>query len=759
MIKYQLPYKSIDESEWLLTIDLPTYSGDPITVSGVEGKSGILNYEGSVDEVWDNHLVNVTLTSELYNEGQIDVTELQLVEDRTVLVTLTRNGQIKFKGWLISDGMQYEFNNLPSTVQITATSGLNLLDGISYSGFGGELGQRVPLNFFRRILQNSNQLGIQLPIRWTPTVQQNITLEDAFTSSIWSANGQGYYNLNIKTDVITYVDCKYIIEGMAQSLKCRVIQIDGAWWVLGISESINDVLAYKECANYTGTPIITNHSISIVKNIGSDYLSIQNDSVLTVLPALSKIDVVYNQKQRTNIIPNGGQDEFILGSIPLHWSGETGLLYGQGIDITSQGGSSIELNNLTTEEKKYYLIGALPIDANVLYKTLTFGFSFMPLEGFKVDENGFIIWDDNNKIKVSIKYIVDDGSGNLVYYFLNEFGYWSSGGGLVGDGITIVSVTQTIDSVIVKFGGTASVIGQQYNLSYTENDDPNPSFDIYQTYTFTSSVPFATALTEIASSTGGTVVGDTIEYGVINPSNASAYFAGGAETPNYMYFSQENLKLNDAVAISYRGSSSFDMFIKDPGFLGLNAPKGVGRLSIEFFVRRGYLDTSVTPNVYRYTKMLLDDVWMNLEDNSDLYSIENTLTKNANKKEIGLNISSSFNGFYESNFMRNYSNSDTDWIFNDGVNQGSLTELYARSVMRSRYKPNFIYNGTISTRGKDWSFLNCYTINGLEGKRFIPLNPTYNTSRNEVSLIALEYVYDDIDMQVIHKGSKDEIND
>src|SRR5690606_20899767 len=109
------------------------------------------------DDIWDNPVINTTLTSEIYNEGQVDVMELQLIEDRQAIVTLTRNGLLKFKGFLISDGMQGQTGNyVPYNTRLTATSGLNLLSGIPYSGFGAELGQRTPLNFFRRILQNSN---------------------------------------------------------------------------------------------------------------------------------------------------------------------------------------------------------------------------------------------------------------------------------------------------------------------------------------------------------------------------------------------------------------------------------------------------------------------------------------------------------------------------------------------------------------------------------------------------------------------------
>lgn len=744
MIKYRLPYKSYDESDWLLTIDIPSYTGDPITISGVEGKSAILRYDGGVDDQWDSTLVNTILTSEVYNEDNIDITELQLVEDRTVIVTLTRNNDIKFKGWLISDGMQGNFTKSTHSIILTATSGLNLLKGITFSGVDNSLGLRTPLNFFRRILHASSNLGIQLPIRWTETVSQEYTLIlDAFEYSIWSANGQGFYYLNIKTGVRTYVDCEYIIKGFAQALKCRVIQCDGAWWILGIKESLSDYINFKECANYTGNPVITESNISALKNIGSDYISIYDDSVLTVLPALKAANVVYDHKQRKNIIPNGGQDEWSLGS-PLYWMGETGLLYSQDNDITGQGGYSVELNNLDNVEKKYYLNGALPIDANILYKKLTWGFSFVPLSGFPVDENGFIKWE-NNQIKTSIKYTVDIG-GVATDYYLNEFGYWGNKNSPANAQVTNVSFVSLSglyiyfdasknfyigDEVVIIFRRSGQT--ERYSIVFNETMDVESGINYIVTKIPNSSNPISPAnALNILNVTD-------------NPIN-NAYTQKTNDYYKYIYFSVDKLKLDDAAAVSYRGASNFDMFIVDPGDLGISGISGIGRLSIEFYIK---------PN----QKMLLDNVWMNIEENQDLYEVTNPSTNNANVKDVTLNISSAFSGFYESNFMRSYNTSDVDWKFSDGVNTGSLTELFARSMMRSRYKPSFIFNGTISTRGKDWSFLDNYTINGLEGKKFIPLNPSYNTSKNEVSLVCVEDRSDNIAMNVIHKGKNDEVND
>lgn len=738
MIKYRLPYKSYDEAEWLLTIDIPSYTGDPITISGVADNSAVLTYEGGVDDIWDNPVINTSLTSEIYNEGQVDVMELQLIEDRQATVTLTRNGLLKFKGFLISDGMQGQMGNyVPYNTRLTATSGLNLLSGIPYSFYGTN---STPRDVFNRILRGIDGLFIQIPIRWTPTVSQIETLGvDAFNDVIWSANGESVFNYNVKTGAYTYLDCFSVIKGLTQALQCRIVQDDGAWWVLGIKESLQDVITYKE---FNGGPV-TEHTREISKTIGQEYISINNDSVFTVSPALKTVSVIYDHKQRQNILPNGGQDEYSEAE-PKYWTGESGLSFNIGPDLTGQGGNSTELNNTSEQEKIYRLIGELPIDANVLYRRLTWGFSFMPISGFPVDENGFIKWF-GNEIKTSIKYTVDVG-GVVTDYYLNEFGYWGNKNSPAN--AQVVSVTWDFNfggNLIIQFDQLKNFfLGDEVIISFVRGG-------VIETYRipFEETMDVQSGTDYIASKiTNATTPNNwTVQInGVSNDVWNQAYTRKVNDYYKYIYFSVDKLKLNDAAAVSYRGASNLDMFIVDPGDLGISGLPGIGRLSVEFFIRPSQ-------------RLYLDEIWMQVDDNNDMYVVTNNATKNANDQEIRLNISSAFSGFKESNFMRSYNTSDVDWKFTDGLNIGSLTELYARSVMRSRYKASLIFNGTISTRGEDWSFLDTYNIGGMEDKKFIPVNPTYNTSKNEVYLIAIESRNDDVSMDIVHKGNRDDVND
>lgn len=741
MVKYRIPYKSFDNSDWLITIDMPLYDGDPIQVRGSADNAGTLYYEGGIDDVWDNPMVNVILNSVIINQGQVNVRELQRVNDRECIVVLTRNEEVRFKGFLDSREMQGSLSATPYTVTLSATSGLNLLEGITYVPFTDDLGTRCPLNYFRRILCHPENLGIDLPIRWTPTVSA-IAEEisgDAFVNALWSADDEGYMSIDIKTEEIIYKDCNYIIEGLSKALQCRVVQDGGAWWIIGINEHASDVISYKECVLSTGIPVITEHTRDSVQTIGDYYGLIHNDAAMTVSPALGRVTVIYDQDHRDNIIPNGGQDIWLPG-LPKWWEYQ-----GSGVnvitkdDLTGQGGFSAQVTNLGNQEAIYKFTGSLPVDANILYRKLSWGFTFMPIDGFRVDQNGTIDWK-NDRIKTSVKYTVYRG-GQVLEFFLNEFGFWSeknlepgawvsgydwhsSGGGtlsvifdqgrdfFVGDEVTILAMRDgNPEAYTIIFDAPMSV---QDGVNHVADQIPNAS-----------------------NSNAWTV--DL--FGVDNSTYNHAFSRKSFDYYRYIYFEVDNLAIDDVASINFRGNSGLDVYLVDPGPLNEDTPDGVGLLSVEFYIQPGKV-------------VVLDDVWMKFDDNSDKYIASVAGTSNTKSQEIRMNISSSFNGFYVSNLMRNYHSNDEDWLYSYKGQVGSLTELYARSVMMAKSKPRDIFEGTINTRGRDWSFLDNYRIDTFDGDKYIPVNPTYNTEKNEVKLYAIECSENAVTVDVKHEGTE-----
>ena len=216
----------------------------------------------------------------------------------------------------------------------------------------------------------------------------------------------------------------------------------------------------------------------------------------------------------------------------------------------------------------------------------------------------------------------------------------------------------------------------------------------------------------------------------------------------YIHFqTTDPLKLNvDAVAFNYQGAGSLENKIVDPGNVYLQPTPGAGLLSIEFIVQPGQ-------------DFVLDDIWMKLNSNRNVYRASYNDLGNNKSDDDALNISTSFSGFMGSNLMQRYSTSNIDWKYSDGIAVGTLTDLYAQALMRFRYRSSIIFEGSISTREKDWSYIDNYTIEGLEGKYIPCSNVSYNTEDNEVRLYAMQARNDNIQLTVEHFGTEDKEKD
>lgn len=737
MIKYTIPYKSYDETQWRVDIDIPGYTGDPIFVNGKADEAGIMSFDGTTDELWESPVINTNMLTTMVSTGQVDVREIQRAKDRQLRYMLYRNDELKFSGYLIVDNMQRIFNAPPFDVQISATCGLNLLSGIPYVGFGGELGTRIPLNYLRRILMSNVLLGIDIPIRWSMRLRNNNPLinGDPMTSLTWALTGEGFADYGTQAKY-----CDYIVEGICKALQCRIFQADGAWWILDIMEHMNDVVNYSECANSYGDPVITTHTRNIKKTIGIDYGFAREDSLFLIKPALSGAQVKYEQDQNENIIYNGSLDVLALGFFPLHWAKDSNVGFQKYDPITGRPGNAIELYLDSGTKGAFRMAQSLPIEANILYNTLSWGFSILPLGGFVTNEIGQIDWDQSS-LKVSVRYtILKDG--NPVDYFLNEFGYWWNqenattlqkfNYGFIVPPLTYFCVL-FYDNVLflpgdlAKFSFLRNGSIEYYEYTFTQNTSPDEAVTI-----FLNLIPNTQQLI------GQTGYRAFIIYDVTDVPENYARLTKTQDAIENIRITVANLKLNDIANVEFNGR--MEVKIPDPGILNASTNSAVGKLMMEFKIE----------GAQHY---VLDEIWMSVNTNSDVYKA--TLNDSAKVEEYSLKISSAFSGFYYSNFMRTWGKSNEDYLFKDTDGYvGSLTAQYARSIMKSRNMPLDIFNGTINTRGYDWSYLDNYDIVETDG-RFIPLTPTYNTERNEVNLIAIEGRNDsDLELNIVHLPSE-----
>lgn len=775
-VKYTIPYRSIDDTQWRVDILNDAYTDDPITVRGFGDNACTIEYDGGVDDPFDNPLVTSKAIIQLINHGEVDVDELQEANERDFIVEVYRNNSLKWKGYLITDNIQQPYLSTPYVMQLSAIDGLNMLEGITFSinnlpaPPGGAI--RCPLNWLRLVLFREQNLGLPLPIRWYVGLENVATEDDPMAGLItWSPYGEGiqageFIDGTGQVNTI-YQNCRYILEGLVKCMKgARIFQADGAWNVFPPIDIIGGSFTYNECDATLGLPIITQHTVDINRMVvgskepGGDYYFIREDSLLTVKPPLSRVDVEYDADRRENILPNGGMDLWSTGSL-LHWgfSDRTGDVPSieQFESLTGQPGQAVQLTNdgSATEEAEFTFVGGLPIDANLLFKRMTFGFTIMPTEfGFTYDGNEIIDWS-NNPLKLSIIYTLPIEGGTRDYY-LNEFGYWQWQGRGLDLGVLFVNVETTylgsnVNRQEIIFEGSPNV-GDVLQVGIRNN--PGGGYQWFSfTVTLTEEGNLELALDGLlAAITNTRIAGeqvnmdnpgrgrirfqDLINYGT--PSG-NTYKSGSTQEYQYIFPSVDNLAINDVASVVFQGKGgNNEILIPDPGLLDGQQDPAVGKMYVRFYVKPGQ----------RY---VLDDIWMRVEDNNDVYRA--SVASRGSSQTITLGISSSFSGFLVSNLMRSYHESNTDFLWTDGTTVASLTEHYTRAVMRWRYKSSKIFNGTINTRTKDWSFLEIYAFSGMEGRKFLPLNAKYNTETCEVNLVAMEGRNDGTGITVQHYAS------
>ena len=777
-VKYTIPYRSIDDTQWRVDILHDAWAGDAISVRGFGDSACTIEYDGGADDPFDNPVVSSKANIQLINQGELDMDELQLAGDRDFVVEVYRSNVLKWKGYLITDNIQQPYLSTPYVVQLSAIDGLNMLEGITFSGLGSVLSPpgadiRCPLNWLRLCLFRTQNLGLPLPIRWVIDLENVETEDDPIAGMMtWSPYGEGIiageYVDDFGSTQYIYQNCRYIVEGIVKAFGCRIFQSDGSWWVVRSNDILPQEITYKECEATLGVPAITTHSVDIGRGVVpqsepiGDYRFIKEDALLTVKPALGLVDVEYDSDRRENILPNGSFELVnTFNGVPLYWGfsvnpdarakikiyeDESTL---EPISIDGRGGKAMIAtyplfdDDPMGQDAEIRLDGGLPIDGEMLVKRFVMGFTIIPLKGFPFvsegDNKGEIVWDDN-PLKIKVLYAVDDGTGNSLSYYLNEYGFWQyfpTGGYL-----DITSGERAGNNYTYNFVGNP-MIGNSITLSFASQIDPNFKFfanymvdsstagnlyDTIQALTENWITPLMWSFSISVNSTYDVQLVATFTAPGDGPVYDGYAVSSGKDTilPDMSIpITVDKMHIGDIASIQFRGrGGNTEILLPNPGELNPPALPTIGKLFMWFYLKEGQ-------------EYVLDDVYIRVEENNDVYRVNSPVTGNNTSQRITMGISSSFSGFMVSNMMRSYHQSNRDFVWTDGTTEASLTEHYARQVMRWRYKPSRIFNGTINTRLQDWSFIHLYLIYGMESV-FLPLKARYNTELCEVDLVAME---------------------
>lgn len=462
MIKYQILYKDYDNVQWHINIETANYEGSIIAIRGVQGKAGVLSYAITDTDDPFSPYSQSTLSMSCYNEGQIDIRELQQGQDKDFIVTQYRETILKWKGYLKTEGVTRTLLSAPYTIELSAICGLAMLDDIPYNHIPlagvTSTESRIPINYIRSILFYN--LGIILPIRWTNNLQCTaFTGQDVFAGSVqWATDGQGYVSYQSTTDgdVAQPQTCGYILEGFLRSMQCRIYQAKGQWVIRRIPDISNAQanVIFKAIAGNGGILDVQTGNENLHKQIGrgGDYKFLLEDALITATPGLKSCTVTYTANVRDNILPNGSQDNQVGGinAKPVDWGFYGGLdaTYGINQPLTGRSGASTLLTHTGPGSEGFTLIipggsqggDGLDIDTQTVVQLINFGFIFEPISGFAVDGNGVILWDST---PLNLQVIFNTGPTK---YYLNQFGFWQT---------LLTTISITVDNL--RLGDVAKV--------------------------------------------------------------------------------------------------------------------------------------------------------------------------------------------------------------------------------------------------------------------------------------------------------------
>lgn len=788
MIKYRCEYYSEEEDKWRVDVETDSYTGDPISVDGIENRACIFTYTNQDDPY--AVIIPCSVAIGLYSDGQIDVEELQLANDRDFKVNVYCNDQLKFTGFVVPDRIQKVLQSPPFEVTFTAIDGLSLLDGIDFKGLRGDpMGEGIsnlsPLAFIREVLFHNQYLGLRLPITWASSVICTAYPSDVYGALAgtpqWGDRGRAYRNYNTSSDgEVVYKKCSYVLENMLKAFQCRIFQSNGKWNIRRINDIVTGSFTVHEIDTTFdqggAIPNITTYNIDSNRAINptGDYHFLNENQSSMMMAALKSLTATYRQNQPSNVLPNGSFNDSILGGFITDWGflpNIDGVQFYAGTDLTQRSGNSAMVDFPSgapgTGDEGYLTMWdteelGLPMDATLLFKQMRLGFTFMA-ERYPTQSDGQTVdWTDN-PLQISVKYTtrLDDGFRE---YYLNEFGYWQYEARGIDLGTTFNY--QTSESVggpnpyndnRMYFTGAPN-IGDTIAISIIRNRYG----DVRDTYTATCEAAeegnlelFLIKMRDaLPASTGGwdlfnkQVVMQDVNNGYIRYSIVVGYgqpeittYKGTLQDFKRINIRVDQVKLWDVAKVAFQSKgNSGDILMPDPKIIDSQPEDIIGRLQVMLYVKRGQ-------------KIFFDDVYVNVEDNNDVYRSENPSSSNTKTDSVDLEISSSFSGFMVSNIMTSWTNSSEEYIFTDGKYTGSLTGMTANAMMRFRYKPSVIFEGTVY--GKNWSYDEIYSIESFENRKFIPLKATYNTENCELDLVSCECRDDTPTLSQTHYASND----
>lgn len=740
-LKYTLHVNSVKGQDWLVEIDSPTYSGDPIELIGDENPI-LIEWNGGVDDdPFKSHIIPQTATFRVYDDN-LDIEELQLVDDASFKCRVYLNSQLKHQGYIISDGIQDNDSGVASLVTIKSIDGLELGGNIEFSWGnnygtisvdGQESAQRCPMNIIRLCLYRFDLLDNILPIRWATSLKSNQYPTDDMLAGRNKLNYDGKLLLSAKRSVYWY------LENILKTAQCWLYQRDGYWYIENRGDTIGNggFMNGWEITTSTSPQVATPISIDLnTRELSGEFIN--EDAYWMVKKPLGGANVIYNATRDENVLPNGSMDRWISGFFIDDWGWRTPAPTSASIEqhesIDGRDGYAAKLTVSSESDRtgSFALLHQLRVDTKFLFKSFTFGFNIMPTKyGFPYDPVTEIIDWSSNPLEISVSF-----KWNSIFWYLNEFGYWQSEPRGTDLGVDfLVMEQQTLGTNPNQYYLFNAVFEGSPNvgdvLVISIRDNPGGAYTDYS-YTVTPADEglleqcLDNLLAQIPSSIDGWSIGNKnvvmesstkgrvrFSYAIyLGNALGRTYKSGSTQPYMYIYPTINNMKINDIARFEFQGKGGNPEILLpeidelreslDVGVFG--APPN-GLLDIRFRVKKGQ-------------QYVLDNVYFNMQDNDDRFEIRVPSSKSP-IEDATVEISSGFTSFFWSSYMDDFGKTNLSmwWGYNSsGENTKTLTQLYGEFMMDWRNKPRKIFNGSID------EIVQCGDFVTIKGIKYVILN-------------------------------------
>lgn len=756
MIKYTLPYRAYDDEAWRVDISNVAYVDDPITLVGVEDSACTITWDPETsDDPYAWKLGSSAIIS-VYNQANIDIPELQNAQDKDFIVSVYRNADTYVNLFDIADpdiSLGHIVNYL--TGGLTVAAGFNVTGYIPVTG-----GQEYILSVKHTIawydsskvfISGTNTTGTNVHIT-TPSTAAYIRCSVAvtnWTSFIFSSAIQGQL----------YWTGYLIPDGIQKPMKSvpdiQLSCTDGLSLLTDMPFNYADNLpgtasTPNRCPmNFIRLILFNTHNLGLPLPIhwtNALQCTVFSDEMFTSSVGWGLLGegwTSYQSDDPTN--PASGvvykTCEYILSGMVKSIQGRiyqcdgkwvirrindivTGTIANSYID-GNQGIMNIRTNTISADR----VIGLL-------------GYPFINENQLTTVRKGVqsckVTYDANFR-----ENILPNGSQDLINTFAGAPYYWEIEPDGLAESVAPIDGRSGSATKLTNSGGGAGATDnfRPVDSVGTQRYLPLDAFNLVKRLQF----GFVFSPTAFGFPVAGSGLidwsTDPFKINITYVADTTLYyldeFAIWRTSPVDISIRPDGVAPGDVVQIDFNKNNA--IILPKPA-AELVPPAGACEIQISFQVTDGQVYT-------------VDYIYITIDENTDVFQ-STYAGVNTAVDERSLQISSSWGGYFISNYMTEWSRSDDECYYTDGIYTGTLTGMTANAIMRFLYKSSVIYNGDMNVRNEHWTLDQIYTIDSLNGK-YMPIQASYNTERSEVSLIAIECRNDDILLTEKHYGSND----